>query len=487
VAVKVWEADTGKLVASLPDPEVSGCVGFSPDSRWLYVVGKETRRLEVASLAAAPLRAAPPASGAPLWQGEWRSEPVKLEGTFSPDNRVRALGTGEGGIRLVSSDTDREIARLPSPEVGLVSPHAFSPDGALLLARGSETGSLYVFDLRRLREQLAELGLDWDGDQPAPPARTEDDNPALAPPLRVDLVDAEWATGRDRMNEYETAGAVVRLSVNPFDADAHYRLGGLLLEAGRFADAHAHLTAALAFHPDLDSAYHLRAAAALRLQRWADAAADATRYLEKYPYIHPIRLLRAEANHQRKWDDEAAADLTAVIQAYPQWWSELYERRAACYQALGKTALAAADRATALKLTANDPVVLNNRAWHLVTGPEGERDPAGALALIQKAVELRPDDPLLLNTLGVVQYRNDRIAEAVVTLEKSLAAGQGRADAFDLFFLAMCHAKLKDGARAKEYFGRAVQWWDRHKDLPPQWAAELRAFRAEAEALLGAP
>jgi tetratricopeptide (TPR) repeat protein len=487
VRFKVWEAETGKLVASLPYPDVTGCGGFSPDSRWLYISGKPDRRLEVESLTATPVQGALSATpGPPPWQGEWRSESVRFGGAPSPDSRIRAYGTDVGIIQLVSSETGQEIARVPSPEIGSVHGHAFSTDGSRLLARGYETASLYVFDLRRIRAQLAALGLDWAEAQPTLPALAGDDNPALAPALQVELIGAEWATSQQKMNEYEGQRAVARLYVNPFDPDAHYRLGGLRLEGGRYAEAYAHLTAALAFRPDLDSAYSLRAEAALRLKWWDAAAFDATRFLEKYPYDTHVRQLRAAANRSRKHDDEAAADLTALLAANPQD-AELHERRAECYQALGQPEQAAADREQALKLWANDPFRLNNRARGLVTAPKGQRDPARALALIQKAIEREPDNNLFLNTLGVVQYRTGQYAAAVLSLEKSLAAGEGRPDGFDLFFLAMCHARLGEPARAKDCFDRAVKWVKAQTELPAQYVEELRAFRAEAEAELRAP
>jgi serine/threonine protein kinase/WD40 repeat protein len=127
---------------------------------------------------------------------------------------------------------------------------------------------------------------------------------------------------------------------------------------------------------------------------------------------------------------------------------------------------------------------INNEAWLLVTGPADKRDPARALQLIEQAIRIDPDNPTFLNTLGVVQYRNAKYKEAAETLTKSLAGGAGRFDAFDLFFLAMCHARLDDKVAAKDCFDRAVRWTDGQKDLVPQHVEELRAFRAEAEGVL---
>jgi WD40 repeat protein len=108
----------------------------------------------------------------------------------------------------------------------------------------------------------------------------------------------------------------------------------------------------------------------------------------------------------------------------------------------------------------------NYEAWRLVTGPAAKRDPARALELIQQALHDDPDNRALQNTLGVVQYRNKQYAAAIVSLEKSLAAGKGQYDAFDLFFLAMCRAKLGDRDKAKDCFDRAVKWTEAQKGLP---------------------
>jgi tetratricopeptide (TPR) repeat protein len=481
---KIWEADTGKLVANLSAAEVTDFSGFSPDSRGVYVNGKEVRRLELDSLSLVPLQHVPDASASPSGPKQWPANLAWLGIAFHPDQRVRVIGSDRGVLRLMKADSEEEIARFPAPEVGRFWPTNFSRDGTLLLARGGESGATYIYDLSRIRAQLADLGLDWDNVQPPLPAKAKEGDPQEAAPLQLELVGAEWAASHEKMATYETARAVTALYLNPFDADAHYCLGELDLDAGKFKEAHAHLTTAIAFRPDLQTAYLLRAKAGSKLNRWDEAAEDATRFLQKCPYDTPARMLRAKLNHFRKQYAASVSDLSELIAKHPEY-PPFYEQRADCQEALGQSEKAAVDRETAVKLGANDPDRLNRRAWLLLTGTMGQRDPKQALALIQKAIEREPDNNMFLNTLGVALYRNEKYAEAVPVLDKSLAVGKGQFDAFDLFPLAMCHAKLGDPAKAKDCFDRAVKWVEGHKDLPAQYVEELKAFRAEAEEVLG--
>ena len=80
---------------------------------------------------------------------------------FSPDSSCLAL-TGDFGIlRLTEPATGREIAQLVSSDKSRLIPGAFSPDGSRLCAIGTETGLIYVWDLRLIRSRLRELDLDW--------------------------------------------------------------------------------------------------------------------------------------------------------------------------------------------------------------------------------------------------------------------------------------------------------------------------------------
>ena len=131
---------------------------------------------------------------------------------------------------------------------------------------------------------------------------------------------------------------------------------------------------------------------------------------------------------------------------------------------------------------------LNNAAWELATGVVYLPDPERAVSLARKAVAAAPDQPLILNTLGVALYRAGRHAQAIATLEKSLEAGKGKSDAFDLFFLAMSRRQLGEIARARADLDRAVRWRRDHPNLTQIGLSdELDAFQAEAWALLDGP
>jgi tetratricopeptide (TPR) repeat protein len=143
---------------------------------------------------------------------------------------------------------------------------------------------------------------------------------------------------------------------------------------------------------------------------------------------------------------------------------------------------------SAIKLNPKNALAHNIVSWQLLVGPKELRDPKAALPLARKAVELEPQNDHYVNTLGVALYRNGELKEAIPVLQKSLAAGKGAADAFDLFFLAMCYHRLGDPAKARDHYDRADAWFQqRRSKLPPAWVTELTEIQAEARALLALP
>src|SRR5262249_11320685 len=124
---------------------------------------------------------------------------------------------------------------------------------------------------------------------------------------------------------------------------------------------------------------------------------------------------------------------------------------------------------------------LNDLAWALVSRSDSPlRDPAWAIELAKKSVEIASGSREAWNTLGVAHYRAGDWKEAAAALERSMQL-PGGGDAHDLLFMAMIRGRQGDGGQAHRWFDRAREWIDRNK---PQ-GDEVRQFRAEAEALLG--
>ena len=124
------------------------------------------------------------------------------------------------------------------------------------------------------------------------------------------------------------------------------------------------------------------------------------------------------------------------------------------------------------------------RARELADSPEPQRNLDRAMALARRAVDLCPWKTSCLNTLGVVQYRSGLYAESITSLERSLEAGHGEADAFDLLFLTMAHYRLGQADVSHARLEQAVRWMSKYQNCVPRRAQELAGLRAEAEAVL---
>jgi WD40 repeat protein len=195
--VKVWDVDRRTPAWELPCG--SAAVGFSPDGRWLMTALDHEYR---------------------LWHaGSWRpgltirsDNGINGPFAFAPDGGLLAVNRG-GLVLLVDPDSGWEFATLePPPEAARVLGWlAFSPDGGRL-AVTTDT-EVRVWDLRRIRAQLAEMGLDWD----APPLSTPDPADAAAPPLRVRLeLDAPPLDSRRDAAPAVADGSTVELPADVF-------------------------------------------------------------------------------------------------------------------------------------------------------------------------------------------------------------------------------------------------------------------------------
>jgi serine/threonine protein kinase/WD40 repeat protein/tetratricopeptide (TPR) repeat protein len=465
-AAKVWESRTGQLVHEFA---LGGTcqVGFSPDQRWLVTAN----------------------AGVRLWRvGTWEErELVHLEGdatgwAFSPDGELLALG-GQGHVRLIRLSDGVEVARLPIGEQARAIPVCFSPGGNQLLIEGQDSESLLVWDMLETRKHLVELGLDWEGSisnaqrSEATPA-TESGSYAPAG-QKLELLGAETLLDLPKLKERGSAQALLALSRNPLDSSACFQLARLA-ENDRPESAYALYCFSLALEPDQIMVRIRRAVCAAYLQFWPVALADTEAFLAVQPERVDARYLRARLLHKLGRHADALAELKN-LETYFTENVRYYLLRAEIAAARGDLAQAGDDRGKAAEFVHVNPIPVNDRAWQMLTGPLLGRNPREALELARMVAATTPLEPGCLNTLGVAEYRNRLYREARATLTRSLAESKDRWDAYDLFFLSMCHQRLGDPAKARAVLARAKQWLVTHAKLDRKSLDELNQICEEAE------
>jgi tetratricopeptide (TPR) repeat protein len=370
-----------------------------------------------------------------LWAvGTWR-EARQLGGAglcFSPDGRLLVFQDASKVLHLVETETDRTLARLESPDSCAAWWATFSPDGSRLVLTTNEGPAVHVWDLRGIRRHLAELDLDWDAtslpDSEASPRDTQDRTLLKA--------DVDFGPLKRYSEQYQSH--LEQYAVPAEEIVARY-------------------TALLRADPADPGSIHQRGHALLRLNRFDEALDDFSGASARRPLDAHLRAYHGVC--------------LLALQRYTQALDQL------------EPAFAADPESVRAIIGLDEGV--NNLAWVLATG--AQRNPELAARLAAFSVALSPDKEGRLNTLGVALYRAGRFAEAIETLEKSLKAGKGWFDGFDLFFLAMAHHRLGHGALARACFGHAVHWLGEQKTLSGQHTRDLAAFRAEAESLLRSP
>jgi eukaryotic-like serine/threonine-protein kinase len=378
-------------------------------------------------------------------------------GGFSPDGRWLSLWGSRGSrvVKVGSWETTCEGRWHSTP---------FAPDGSLFAAEGRQ-GLIRLIEPATGRE-LARL--QEPNQAPAAMVFTPD-GARLVTSSDVDRAIHVWDLRAIRKQlaalglDWDAPPYPEAQPTAPLPLEVKVDAGRALLEP---RVAIGLCTVRLAFNPLDFEAYFERGKAHGRLHDNPKAIADYSTALALMPPSHPSRgeaLLRRNSNYRKLNEPvKAAADLQQIAEEDLALPPEL--------------AFIAANQ-------------LNDAAWRDATGPETERDPRRALLLIRKAIKLMPEEWMFMNTRGVIHYRLGEYPQAVEWLERSLRESQGEAPAFDLFFLAMCHAKGGEAAKAKDCYDRAVRWVQENPSVlnnQPGWSQELKSFQTEAEGVLAA-
>ncbi len=143
--VVLWNAETGQKVRDLFPEANSATVAFSPDGKWLVAGANSVYR---------------------LWQvGSWDHHDIPgafpYAIAFSGDGNTMAVSHSQSALRLVNPHTGQTLAELEAQNPQFVNWLGFSPDGTRL-AVACTSHVIQLWDLRRIRQQLSTMGLDWD-------------------------------------------------------------------------------------------------------------------------------------------------------------------------------------------------------------------------------------------------------------------------------------------------------------------------------------
>jgi tetratricopeptide (TPR) repeat protein len=158
-----------------------------------------------------------------------------------------------------------------------------------------------------------------------------------------------------------------------------------------------------------------------RLKKVDEAKSLLDALSRQYPRdIRPIEALGNIMHGNKRW--AAAADyytkaIALIGKPQARHWTYFYARGSS-YERLKKLPQAEADLQRALQLSPDQPAILNYLGY---TWIDHNRNLRKGLALIEKAVRLRPDDGDIVDSLGWAHFRLGNFQEAVKHLEKAVS------------------------------------------------------------------
>ncbi|HWL93733.1 MAG TPA: hypothetical protein VNT79_09370 [Phycisphaerae bacterium] len=482
-APRLWDATLGKELAEFPVRQAStphssvsnGVVAFSPDGDLFVATSIEQFPVRF------ELSVRDSVTGREV-VALHEQEPGFLGAAFDPSGPRIVTASGDPTARTWNVETGDELMRLSGHEKG-VSTCAYSLDGTRIVTASSDnTARVWhsesgneLLTLRGHQDRLQAVAFSPDGARIVTSAYDQ----------TVRLWDA--ATGRELLTLRDNAEVVRTVAFSPdgtriVTASQHgaVRVLDSVPYRQRFAE--------------LDTLYKARAPAERLLDLLMTGNSEPEEVvatIQRNPDLsEPVRRVALDMILERNlnFEDEARKRLSALYAAHgtqPRVTAAI--ERDDLMPPMMKSEIR-----RLMLVRPRSATGLNAWAWRLVADQAIATEKIGmALEAAEQAAHLSPEDPAIMNTLGVAFYRHGDYAEAIVELEKS-----ERQFAFaknsespsttpqhpaNWAFIAMSHFQLghADEARAALEKLRALMREEGHAD-----DEESQQFLREAEALI---
>jgi tetratricopeptide (TPR) repeat protein len=248
----------------------------------------------------------------------------------------------------------------------------------------------------------------------------------------------------------------VARAADPGNSSASLVLAYMLSRDDRTADALKTLRSIATPDPFASNAWQLEASVLADAKRDAEALALAQGQVMRAgataaAFETLARVLFGMHRNAEAADAYAKAIALAGPQAKPEDLWPLYLNRASALEGAGRWPEARQTLETALQLAPNEPLILNNLGYAKL---ERGEDVDAAEAMIRKASALAPDDASITDSLGWALFKQGRVSDAIKILQQ---------------------AALKDPAEAeiREHLGDALYSVGRHYEARFAWNAAL--------------
>jgi serine/threonine protein kinase len=195
--------------------------------------------------------------------------------------------------------------------------------------------------------------------------------------------------------------------------------------------------------------------------------------------------MQAEAERQRHKLVEFYETLTADASASPshaRTHADLCQNLARVLVDLGRFQEGQEALHRALKLSADDPALLNDLAWSLTLSPDAPpKDSAEAIELAKRALAANSKNDRFWSTLGLAYLRAGNLPLAEDAVKKAMDVGPQRATASERFLMSMVCWRRGQKEAALDWY---IQALDRLSAYP-HLDTTVVALRADADRLMG--